>query len=245
MSAIIDALFAFEATEHRRAIAQDKLGLPVVFKNAKPPSPPTATLKLKINHHLPPDEKIQRARGIVNAFLSEHGIVPIFCNSADVVIVDDDIEWLKVGRKHDMATTPTERIRRTEGYTTQNSIQPPNSKEQPPTAKVFINGNNHTIGAIVHEIFHSISSPALSDVWEGAGPPLEEALTEYMTCVASRQYLRHDIAGDPLYERGLGILRDGIGEGGFTEADLILAYFHCTSELISPISKYFYLHLNK
>ena len=54
VSAIIDALFAFEVTEHRRAIAQDKLGLPVVFKNAKPPSLPTATLKLKINHPPPP-----------------------------------------------------------------------------------------------------------------------------------------------------------------------------------------------
>lgn len=230
----------FEINERRTAVLQDKLGVRVLFKNAEPPD---LTVRRAVGYYpggtptlilFGDDADIKRARAIVNTYLQAAGIVPAYPNTAPITVVHGEHEWLMVGRQQEPPTTPTDRIKVTEGYTTQQS----HDVEQ--TAEIFINGAHHTMYAIVHEIFHSLSSKTLSSIWEGAGPNLEEAMTEYFTCLATGLFLRFDVRGDTIYAKGLKILRAGIDDGAFSDADMQAAYFGGDATALHKISDYFY-----
>jgi hypothetical protein len=182
----------------------------------------------------------RRARLIVNGWLAEKEINGNFSNIAPVKFIHGSQEWRKIGRQHDMPTTPVDRIDMTEGYTTH---QKENATVQ--SAEVFINGDNHTVGAVVHELFHTLSHPMLGNVWDGVGPHLEESLTEYLTCMATRLFYRRDIRGNTIYSKGLMILRKGIDDNAFTEQDLINVFFKCDETNLKKVSKYYHDELNK
>ncbi|WP_233890108.1 hypothetical protein [Paraburkholderia flagellata] len=247
----VDVPYTVPVTETLRQLAQQEAQrqfgrMPqIIFRNAKPLSSTQEIVQFEgedepwVSLQTDTDTE-RRARQIVNTWLAENKVVGHFANAAPVKFMHDRNDWLNIGRSLDMPTTPVDRIQKTEGYTTH---QKANATEQ--SAEVYINGGYHTLGAVVHELFHTLAHPKLGEVFDGVGPNLEEAMTEYLTCMATRFFFRTDVEGQPIYVTGLKILRAGISAGAFTESDLIAAFFQREPQSVKKMSGYYYDELNR
>jgi predicted Rdx family selenoprotein len=206
-------------TPHMRQIAQDKLGVPATFATTlklTSPSASTSSLKLK---PVTNTEKVSSARVIVNTFLNINSISPIYNNIAEIKFISDLSEWRAIVRREDFRKMTNESIDTIEAITTPNIAG--SSKPPVPSAKIYINSNNHSIGTIVHEIFHTISDTTLT-ISLGR---LEEGVTEYITCKAMNILVRKDKKGYPIYDSEVQILRDKVKAGELSEQDILEAYF--------------------
>lgn len=242
--------FAVEASAALQNATQQQLALlgvnlPVIFFNAKPFDAYQEYIEFEGDDEpwviiTTPNQTEARARLIVNTWLTEYHVQPLFPNTAPVHFINGQAEWRGVGAQQDLTSTPVERIDKTEGYTT-----PQQKGATGQSSQVYINGNHHTLGAVVHELFHTLAHPELGNIWEGTGPNLEEALTEYLTCMATRLFLRTDIQGGLIYAKGVRILRSGIAQAVFNDQDITNLYFFRDPQALKKIHDYYYAEENK
>jgi hypothetical protein len=242
--AFIEVPFTVRVTQGLRGRVEEEVfnrtgkTLTVIFGNALPPSATREIVRfegedepwvsLQTEAHT-----VRQARQIVDTWLAEHQLQPPYTNSAQVSFVYGQTQWRAVGRQHEMPHAPVDRIDITEGYTTHQA-----KKATTQSAQVAINGDYHTLGAVVHELFHTVAHASLGEIFVGVGPYLEEAITEYLTCMSMRLFLRRDIQGGLMYADRLAIIRLGITAGAFDERDLINAFFSCDAVPVKKILDY-------
>ncbi len=195
---------------------QDKLGIPVLFENIAQDSLP------KPKNF---EKKKSQAIEIVGAFLKRFIIAPKH-SIPPIEIIGDENQWLFTVPLADSGNSVVQKTNShrnidvdmvTEGIT-------PRRQQGKEIEKIYMNGSYFTVWAIVHEIFHSLSDDIVSEFWT-CGKQLEEAMTEYMTCLASDLYYRKSRKGNPIYQKELIALRTGRNQHHFTEQDIFDAYF--------------------
>lgn len=86
---------------------------------------------------------------------------------------------------------------------------------------VSINAENHTLNAIIHELFHAIASDALADLVGG----VVEGMTEYFALQASGLDVRFAQDGGTVFGDNMRALRLALTNGVVTPTQLVRGYF--------------------
>jgi hypothetical protein len=138
-------------------------------------------------------------------------------------IVEQDIAKLIANQSVDFLNTqqfrfalhgsPGGSAESTEGITTPGEVG---------ERKVIINTDNHTLNAIVHELFHSVESTILHELPNG----LVEGMTEYFALHAAGLTFRRSIQSQtPIYADNLKFLRLALDKGAVSHDLLVRGYF--------------------
>jgi hypothetical protein len=86
---------------------------------------------------------------------------------------------------------------------------------------VSINQENHTLNAIVHELFHAVESDVLTQLDGG----VVEGMTEYFALQASGLDSRLAQDGGTVYRNNMRVLRLALARGAVTHPQLVQGYF--------------------
>jgi hypothetical protein len=173
------------------------------------------------------DEKQQQAMRYLEAYLAKHGLLGDFkdllTNQMRRISFDDKPEgWFQTAMQL-AGEKDAERAANTEGITP--------TKVGVGSRTVFMNASNFTVRAIVHELLHALSHPAVDSMsWV-------EGLTEYLTLQATGLNIRTAVSGATIYSKDVAALRTALKKTDVTEEELVQAYFRGKMGRLGEISE--------
>ncbi|TMQ05917.1 MAG: hypothetical protein E6J90_41005 [Deltaproteobacteria bacterium] len=168
--------------------------------------------KARIKFHPTPDYKVKLAKTFVTQYLPSLGLDTALRGQLTALIDQQNVMFLNKTDWARAAKGPGGSAESTEGITTPD----PRGKR-----RVLINNENHTLNAIVHELFHTIENDALTHIVTG----VVEGVTEYFALQASGLDFRVAGDGGRVYRDNMRVLRLALAKGAVTHAQLVRGYF--------------------
>ncbi|MEU4173500.1 hypothetical protein AB0F46_42850 [Streptomyces sp. NPDC026665] len=201
----------------------------LTFTNAK-----TDSVKLEDGRVLTPslDAKVNRAKGLVLQYLGNHEIINksnndqlrTLVHNQKVNFADRD-EWKFMVAANARGTGNPET---TEGITSSATFG---------ERQIAMNAHNHSLPAIVHEMFHILESDKMLNRFD-MPDGLAEGMAEFLTCRATGVDARTNIGGpsiDRIYRQDLDFVNRAVKSNVTSHGEIQAAYFYGNMDAIKGL----------
>jgi hypothetical protein len=177
------------------------------------------------------NSKVNRAKELVTRYIHSLGLAAITADDIAKLIANQGVAFLNKNEfAFALSKSPGGSAEATEGITTPG---------QPGDRAVTMNADNHTLNAIVHELFHSVESSALTQLPGG----LVEGMTEYFALHASGlTFRRPRDSKTPVYADNMRFLRIALAKAKVSHDSLVRAYFLGETGPLAPVIEGWHLY---
>jgi hypothetical protein len=186
--------------------------------------------KPRVKPSINPDHKVKRAKALVTQYLPSLGLDTVQAEQGEITLLakltalidQQKVVFLSKTEWALAAKGPGGSPEGTEGITT----PAPRGDRL-----ISINGENHTLNAIIHELFHAIESDSLGSLDNG----VVEGMTEYFALQASGLDARLAQDGGTVYRDNVRVLRLALAKGATIHEQLVQGYFLGRTDLLNRL----------